>query len=109
VRLVTEICIGPFCTDVRQLQLLRFEPPGRLRGIQLRAGSDLASGYTDVEVTAAGSRTRVRIEAVARPARRLPSFLPARWILNALRNQARQSGEGLEAMAGKMAAASRSR
>ena len=105
VRLVTELCIGPFCTDVRQFQLLRFVPPGRISGIALRAGSDVASGRTEVEVSAAGARTRVRIDAVARPARRLPSFLPTRWVLGALRRQARESGEGLEALAVKLAKA----
>ena len=101
--------IGPFCTDVRQFQLLRYAPPDRIRGVQLRAGSDLESGYTDVAVTAAGTRTRVRIDALAKPARRLPSFLPTRWVLNALRRQAVQSGEGLERLAARGGGASAGR
>src|SRR6266508_2224773 len=32
VQLVTEICIGPFCTSVKQVQLVRFLPPNLISG-----------------------------------------------------------------------------
>jgi Polyketide cyclase / dehydrase and lipid transport len=99
VRVVTEICVGPFCKDLTQVQRVRFIPPGLLEAVTDRAGSDAESGHTSWDVTPAGERTRVRIVNVVRPTSGPPFFIPRRWVLAALARQARQCVSGLEALA----------
>lgn len=104
VELVTEICIGLLCWNVKQLQRVRFVPPGLVSATAIREGSDVRASRVDVEVTAENGRTRVQIQCVVQPARRRPFFVPRVWVLNALERQARQSAAGLEALASRMAA-----
>ena len=106
VEIVTEICIGIFCPTVKQLQLVRFVPPGLVTATSIRDKGDVRSGRVDVQVTAEGGRTRIRIECVVQPARKRPFFVPKGWVLGALRRQARESAAGLERLAVRIAARS---
>jgi Polyketide cyclase / dehydrase and lipid transport len=103
VRVVTDICIGPFCTAVKQLQVIRFLPPGTIQGTVVPQGGDLRSGNTTVEVSPREGRTRVEMDCTFQPSRRRPFFLPKGWVLNAIRRQARQSAAGLERLAARIA------
>jgi len=103
VRIVSEICIGPFCKDVKQLQAVRLVAPGTIRASVIPGGGDLRSGTTAVEVSAEQGRTRVQMDCTIQPLKKRPSFLPKGWVLNAIRRQARQSAAGLEALALRIA------
>jgi hypothetical protein len=107
VKVVSEICIGPFCKDVKQLQVVRLTSPGAVSAMVIPGAGDLASGATEIEVSADGGRARVRMDCTIRPLRRRPRFLPGGWVLNAIRRQARQSAAGLEALAQRIAARTR--
>jgi hypothetical protein len=105
VKIVSSICIGPFCKDVEQLQLVRQTSPGTISATVIPAG-DLASGATAIAVSAEKGRARVRMDCTICPRRRRPFFLPKGWVLSAIRLQARQSAAGLEALAARIAAGS---
>jgi len=104
VEIVTEICIGIFCANVKQLQVVRFVPPGLVSATAIREGSDVRSAHVDVEVTAEDGRTLVHIQCTVQPLRKRPFFVPRGWVLSALHHQARQSAAGLEALASRIAA-----
>lgn len=103
VRIVTEICLGPFCRDVKQVQTVRFEPPGAITATTVPDGGDLRSGSTSVEVSDSQGKTRVQLDCTLRPRRPRPFFIPRGWVLSAIRRQARQSAGGLEALAARLA------
>ncbi len=103
VQLVTEICIGPFCTSVKQVQLVRFLPPNLISGTALPDGGDVKTGFTAVEVSVYNGRTRVQMDCTVQPSRRRPFFVPKGWVLNALRRQVHQSAAGIEALALRIA------
>jgi len=104
VRIVSEICIGPFCKNVKQIQVVRLASPGAISARVIPGAGDLAAGTTAIEVSADRGRARVRMDCTIRPVRRRPSLMPRGWVLNAIRRQARESAAGLEALALKIAA-----
>ncbi len=103
VKVVTDICIGPFCRSVEQVQVVHFQSPGEITATVVPGRGDLKSGRTVVEVLAASARARLRIDCSMEPFRRRPFFIPKGWVLSAIRRQARQSARGLEALALRIA------
>jgi hypothetical protein len=103
VRIVTEICIGPLCTDVREVQVVHFVPPETITATVIGEGGDLKAGHTVIVVSSDGDRTRITMDCTIEPRRRRPFFIPRGWVLDAIRRQARESAAGLEALALKMA------
>src|SRR5512144_1429225 len=99
VKVVTDICLGPFCRSVEQLQVVRFQSPGEITATVVPGRGDLKSGRTVVEVLGAEARARLRIDCSMEPSRRRPFFIPKGWVLSAIRRQARQSARGIEALA----------
>lgn len=103
VQIVTDICIGPFCKDVKQVQVVHLVLPATITAQVVTDGGDLKSGYTVIEVYEDNGRARVQLDSTIQPRRRRPFFIPDRWVLNAIRRQARQSAAGLEALALRIA------
>jgi hypothetical protein len=103
VHIVTEICIGPFCRSVKQVQVVRFQPPNRVNSEAVPDRGDVRSAHTAVEVSGKDGQARIQLECTVRPSRRRPFFVPKGWVLNALRSQARESATGLEALAARLA------
>jgi hypothetical protein len=104
VKIVSEICIGPFCKRVKQLQVVRLTSPGTISARVIPGAGDLASGATAIDVSPVDGRARVRMDCTLRPLRRRPFFLPLGWVLSAIREQAHRSAVGLEALASRSAA-----
>ena len=99
VETLIELCVLFFCSEFRQVQDMRYSPPGLLSAQVLPEHSDFRSGWARWQFSDGGDATQLHFESELAPKFFIPPIVGPLIIRHMMKREALATIDGLERLA----------